>query len=116
MADTKGFTDRPVNEAGEPEPESITQQVNMILRNRIGFGMDVQVFLNSDIGKYLVRTARAEIESLRGELEDLPAEDVEGNRRVRLELAARRIWQDWLAKAIQEGEAAQETAMERGQL
>ncbi len=97
---------------GESEQQPAAD--NSEIRKAIGFGMDLEMFLRSDVGRFLSARANAEIKAFQRELEDVDASKPEDIRRLQLEIKVRRAWADWIAGAIEEGKAAQELAIERG--
>ncbi len=109
--DMRAFTDG----ATAPQDENESAERSAI-RNQIAFGMDMEIFLRSDVGRYLVKRAAEEITHLRQQFETVDASDAKAIRDLQLEIATRRVWQDWIASAIQEGLSAQEIAHERNVL
>lgn len=84
-----------------------------ILRD-VAFGFDVQAFLRSDIGRYLV--ARGESERLDA-LEALASVDPENSKAIRdlqFQIAVVDRWQYWLGEAVTTGETAQKQFIEQG--
>ena len=106
----RGFTD------GAVEREADEAQSRQQMRNQIAFGMDMEIFLQGDVGKYLQARAKVEIDEFRRKLDDIDASDEQSIRNIQQEIAVRKIWKDWLQLAIQEGAAAQDTAIERNSL
>lgn len=88
------------------------------LIRRIELGLDVEKALSTPIARYLCRRAeqhrQAALESLAG----MDPEMAEGRtmiRRAQTEIAAMDRWQEWLAEAVQEGNAAQLVLIESEQ-
>ena len=109
----EGFTDGAVHATDEMVD---SKAANDGLRNTIAFGMDVEIFLRSDIGKFLCACADAEIKDLRAEMDEVDACDSAAIRKLQLSIAARKIWKSWLDGALQEGLAARDVAVERNSL
>jgi muconolactone delta-isomerase len=112
--DTTGFVD-----PASPEAMVDLSEENKQLRQQIGFGMDMNEFMRSDVGKLLQHRANAEIKNFRAEFDDLDlttAEGVAAARQIQQNIAVRKLWREWIEIAIHEGEAAQATALERGEL
>lgn len=70
-------------------------------------GIDCETFMASDVGRYLVGRATAEIEAARDELEEFNSSDAAGVRAIQ-----NRIWRaksvlQWLEDAVQNGRAAE---------
>ena len=105
MALNEGFTDelRDGNESQELE----------LTRKQITLGMDMEYFMGSQVGRLLRARAAAEIAEFRRQFEELDAQDTESIRKLQFEIAVRKVWEEWIGRAIQEGVAAQETAIDR---
>ena len=72
------------------------------------FGMRVETFMRSDIGRYLIENAqRHEQEAIIG-LVDTAPDDVANNTRYRNEIAIARMFGHWLHDAVMAGLAAKE--------
>jgi hypothetical protein len=82
------------------------------LRNAIAFGFDVQNWVRGPIGRYCTEKSDAEIAGFHLELER--ERDLQKIAELQLEIAARRLWQNWLGEAIQEGLNAQKEFIEQG--
>jgi hypothetical protein len=109
----EGFTDGGSSaDDGVPNDERDRQHA----RNVISRGMDMEIFLDSDVGKYLASRAKVEIAEFRAHMDNVDPTDSKAIRDLQQEIAVRKIWKDWLGLAIQEGVAAQELAQERGSL
>jgi hypothetical protein len=109
----EGFTDGAVStEVRDADQESSRQE----MRNVISLGMDMENFLRSDVGRYLSACAEVGIKEFRSKLDDLDPEDSKNIRDIQQEIAVRKIWKDWIGAAINEGVAAQESAIERNSL
>lgn len=109
--DMSAFTDGRVPDETESDDESRRKT-----RNTIAFGMDMENFKRSDVGRYLDACARRDIAEHLSELATVDASDTNAIRLLQQEIAARRMWSDWISEAIQAGQAAQETALERNTL
>jgi uncharacterized protein YhdP len=109
--DMSAFTD---GRAPDVEADDATARTNT--RNTIAFGMDMENFMRSDVGRYLDACSRREIVEFLDELSRVTPTDAEEIRRIQMEIASRRMWADWLSTAIQAGHAAQEVSLERGSI
>jgi predicted peroxiredoxin len=107
----EGFTDAAPNEA-----QLTDAQDNLQVRQQISLGMDMEIFLRSDVGRLLTRRAAAEIAALREQMDTIESTDAVAIRNVQLEIATRKVWKDWIERAIQEGVAAQDAAIDRNSL
>lgn len=83
------------------------------LHRTIDFGFQVEAFLQSEIGQYLVRRAETEIESATDKLKHVDAEDPKRIRQLQHIVQVAESVQYWLAEAIQAGNAAQDELIER---
>jgi hypothetical protein len=102
----------------EMQPEVSPEQdrrLDQETRNSIAFGFDVQNWITSPIGRYVIDKSHKQCEGFRTELETVDPTDADEIRKIQLEIAARRIWQAWLYEAIAEGEAAQKQFIEAGE-
>jgi len=109
MSDMREFTEAADGVHGE-ETE---------IRRTINFGWDMENFLRSDVGRYLTARAEIEITQTRAEFEsiDMDAPGAAGEvRKLQLEIAVRKVWKDWIQGAIDQGQAAQEQAIEQNQI
>lgn len=88
------------------------------LIRRIELGLDVEKALSTPIARYLCIRAekhrQANLECL-AELDSGTEEGRAAIRRAQLEIAAVDRWQEWLAEAVQEGNAAQLVLIESEQ-
>lgn len=107
----EGFTD-----AAPSESSMSDEQANLQVRQEISFGMDMEIFLRSDVGRYLTRRAATEIAALREQMDTIESTDAVAIRNLQLEIATRKVWKDWIERAVQEGVAAQDAAIDRNQL
>jgi hypothetical protein len=73
------------------------------LLQSVRFGIEVETFLNTPIGKYLVERARGELEAARDALEKINPVDVVQVRQEQLKAYQARNFESWLAEAIQDG-------------
>lgn len=71
------------------------------------FGIEVEAFLGSDIGRYLIARAEAEREQALNALKDVDAEDSRAIRQLQSTVARAESIQYWMAEAIQEGRNAE---------
>lgn len=114
MDKMEGFVD-PASDAATAN----LSEENKALRQQIGLGMDMEVFMQSDVGRLLNARANREIKELRvafDTLDLLSREGVIEARRIQQDIAVRKVWRDWIEIAIHEGEAAQAVAVDRGEL
>lgn len=88
-------------------------QEGRVLHRTIDFGFQVEAFLQSAIGQYLVRRAETEIESATDKLKHVDAEDPKLIRQLQHTVHVAESVQYWLAEAIQAGNAAQDELIER---
>lgn len=89
------------------------QQQGKELHRAIDFGFQVEAFLQSDIGQYLVKRAEGQIDEAVEELKLAPADAPEVIRAIQTRIRVAENVQYWLAEAIQAGYAAQEELIER---
>ncbi len=108
--DMTDFTDRAGTGEGDVDEDKLQN------RRVIAFGMDMDHFLTSQVGRYLEARAQLEIRTFREQLDDLDPSDEKAIRDLQQEIAARKMWKDWLQLAIQEGKAAESIAIERNEL
>lgn len=73
----------------------------------VDFGFEVQAFLRSNIGKYLVQRAETEVEDAVEALKVVDPEDPKAIRDLQAKIAQAGSFQYWLAEAYQAGENAQ---------
>jgi len=79
---------------------------NPVLRE-IDFGMEVEAFLQSDIGRYLAKRAEAEVESAVEAMKVVDPEDTKSVRGLQNTIKVAESVLYWLAEAIQAGLNAQ---------
>jgi len=79
---------------------------NPVLKT-IDFGMEVEAFLQSDIGRYLVKRADGEVEAAVEALKEADPEDAKSIRGLQNTIRVAESIQYWLADAIQSGMNAQ---------
>jgi len=108
--DMTDFTDR----AGTREETE--EAAKLEVRKTIALGMDMEAFLASDVGKYLSACAEQDLQIFRKQLDDLDPDDSKAIRDLQQEIAVRKTWKDWIMLAINEGNAAQDIALERNSL
>lgn len=84
------------------------------LRNAIAFGFDVENWVRGPIGRYCAEKAEREERAFLEQLAVVDADDVKEIRRLQMEIALRKVWQAWLAEAINEGLTAQREFIEQG--
>lgn len=79
-----------------------------ILEQSIAFGISVERFLQSDIGKYLVERADAEIDEAVEALKRSDPEDAKAIRALQGKIFVAESFQLWLAEAIQDAANSQQ--------
>lgn len=82
------------------------------LRKRIGFGFDVENFLQSDIGRYLTLRAERERVSLLEQLATIDHTKADQIHRIQTRIAVLDHWQEGLADAVTDGRNAQDQLVE----
>lgn len=88
-------------------------QDNQIIKS-IDFGFEVEAFLQSNIGKYLIGRAEEEVEAAVESLKSVDPENPKEIRGLQHKISVAENIQYWLADAIQAGHNAQEQLQERG--
>ena len=89
----------------DPQEQRELQEV----RARIGFGMDVETFMKSPIGRHLTRRANETIFAAHDELAEVDAEDPKAIRTLQNKITAARYFLEWLDEAVTAGEQAERT-------
>ena len=84
------------------------------LRGRIAFGLDVQQFMGSNIGRYLQARANADIEEALEALKTVDPEDPKAIRKLQNAVAVASSVLEWLGQAVTEGEQAERQFHELG--
>lgn len=84
------------------------------LRGRIAFGLDVQQFMGSNIGRYLQARANADIEEALEALKTADPEDPKAIRKLQNDVAVASSVLEWLGQAVTEGEQAERQFHELG--
>jgi len=69
----------------------------------VKFGIEVEMFLQTPIGKYLVGRAHEELDAARDALELVNAVDIQEVRQLQVKAYMARSFDKWLAEAVQEG-------------
>lgn len=69
-------------------------------------GIDAEAFANSDVGRFLIAKAQAEIDAAVGELIDAEPHDWKANNEIRNRIHVARMFLTWLNEAIQVGRHA----------
>lgn len=109
--DMEGFTD-----AAPRESQQTDDQANLQIRRQITVGMDMEIFLRSDVGMFLCSRATTEIQNLRSQMDNVNPDNPSAIRDLQQEIAVRKVWKDWIDGAIQEGLVAQQMAVERNEI
>lgn len=76
-------------------------------------GMQVELFLRSDVGRYLIGRAELEEQVAVDDLVAAKSNDFFANREIRNRIAVTRMFRDWLMEAVQAGIAAGHTLREQ---
>lgn len=84
------------------------------LRGRIAFGLDVQQFMGSTLGRYLQNKANADIEAALDALKTADPEDPKAIRKLQNDVAVAESVLLWLGEAVTEGEQAERQFHELG--
>lgn len=86
------------------------------LINVARIGIDAEAFSKSDIGKFLIGKAQAEIDAEMDALVDADPADVKLNTDIRNRIHVARMFLTWLDEAIQVGRHAHESLQEMDDL
>lgn len=79
-------------------------------------GIDAEAFSKSDIGKFLIAKAQAEIEAATEDLIDADPSDWKANQDIRNKIHVARMFLVWLDEAIQVGRHAHDQLREMDDL
>lgn len=77
------------------------------MRAEVAFGLDVQQFMGTSMGRYLTARANAEIEAAKSELVDVDPEDHKAVRAIQNRAKVASMFLDWMGEAVTTGEIAQ---------
>jgi hypothetical protein len=88
--------------APTPEQNQEARDIHQ-LRGEIAFGLDVQKFMQSQLGVYLVARARAERAEALEALADVDAEDGKAIRALQASAAVAAAFEGWLQEAVAAG-------------
>lgn len=80
----------------------------------IDFGMEVEAFLQSKLGRYLTGRAEAQVEAAVEQLKHVIPEDAVKIRAIQHDIHVAESIQYWLGEAVQAGHSAQSEYIERG--
>ena len=83
------------------------KELNPLLK-AVDLGFQAEAFLQSDIGRYLVSRAEAQIDEAVEALKEADPEDPKAIRALQNTIAVAESVQYWLADVIQQGENAQQ--------
>lgn len=86
---------------------------NRELIHQIDFGMQVEAFLGSEVGKYLIGRAEQEVEDATSQLKDADPENPKLIRDLQSTIKRAESIQYWMAEAIQAGHLAQHQLREQ---
>ncbi len=98
----------------EVAQRALDQKEQASLFREVGFGLDVQVFLRSDIGRYLCERAEEERVAALEELAIIDHTDATAVLRLQCRIKILDSWQGWLAEAVTVGQTAEKTLNEQG--
>ena len=90
------------------------QREGQELRSRIAFGLDVQQFMDTRLGRYLQDRANSDIETAIEALKTVDPEDPKAIRKLQNDVAVASNVLDWLGQAVTEGEQAERQFNEMG--
>lgn len=79
------------------------------LMGKAAFGIEVESFLQGPVGKYLTRRAHLEVDEAVRELKTVDPTDTKKITELQNRIFRGESFDQWLAEAIQEGWAAEET-------
>lgn len=79
----------------------------------VALGLDVEAFLHSPVGRYLVQRAEAERAAALEKLKDADAEDAKAIRRYQHQVGVIDAIQQWLADAIHDAHNAEQQLFEQ---
>lgn len=85
-----------------------------LLTQQAEFGLQVQSFLQSKIGRYLIQRAEAQVEEATEGLKTVDPEDPKAIRELQNQVAVAASVQYWLADAILAGDSAQQQLSAEG--
>lgn len=71
--------------------------------NAIDFGIEVQAFIGSKVGQYLIKRADADVEDALEQLKEINPSDEREIRSLQTTIKRAESVQYWMAEAIQEG-------------
>lgn len=91
----------------EQENRELTQ-----IRNQISFGLDVEAFMRSDIGRYLTARANSDRQTALEALKDTDAEDPKAIRKLQNAALCAECFLLWMGEAVSEGQNAQQAFTE----
>lgn len=84
------------------------------IRGLIGFGLDVEAFMSTRLGRYLTEKANADVQSAAEALLEVDPEDPKAIRKLQTKAAAAGMFLLWLGEAVTLGENAQREFESRG--
>lgn len=91
----------------QQEQSDLTQ-----IQAQIAFGLDVQAFMGSTIGRYLTARANNDIEAATDALKTVDAEDPKAIRKLQNEVKCAESFLLWMGEAVTDGENSQRTYIE----
>ena len=78
----------------------------------VQFGIDLEGFLKSQMGLYLVHRAESERKALVEQLVEIDASKPDEVRKIQMKIQVVDSWQRWMAEAILEGRAEESSLVE----
>lgn len=85
------------------------------IMNLIDFGIEVEAFIKSKVGQYLIKRAEQEIEGALDALKTVKPEDVEAIRALQSTIKRAESIQYWMAEAIENGRNSEQQLLENGE-
>ncbi len=82
------------------------------IRSTIEFGLDVQQFMGTNLGRFLRAKANAQIESAHEALGSVDPEDPKAIRKLQNDAAVASLFLHWIGEIVTEGENAERQAMD----
>lgn len=77
------------------------------MRAEVAFGLDVQQFMTTSMGKYLTQRAQIEIDDAKDGLVDVDPEDHRAVRELQNKAKVASMFLEWMGEAVTTGEMAQ---------
>lgn len=77
------------------------------MRAEVAFGLDVQQFMGTSMGRYLTARAQTEIDNAKDELIDADPDDPKAVRAIQNKAKVASMFLEWMGQAVTTGEIAQ---------